>query len=165
MKTSVEIAAAFAPIVYADSIREFQMRPDTDMSRSTKCHTMTLDMLRHLESGNIAVRRELHVTAKGLWHFVLAHTELDAEPTDSDIITDLNPWIFNPDKRYAGPLHAPRDEMQRTLYEAGAPASWIALHGLETVAVAHTKALTPFQIEPLPAGITPLVPLDPPNLN
>jgi hypothetical protein len=104
---SAEIAI-LANRVFRDSVSEFEYHPNTDMTRSGKCHTMTRDLMAHLQSGSMSVRRELHMTLSGLWHYVLVHSPIDAPALPSDVITDLNPWYFDGGERFTGFMHATR---------------------------------------------------------
>jgi hypothetical protein len=136
---SAGIARDFIPTVYSDSIQEFGFHSSTDMSRSTKCHTMTLDLLKHLRSGGMHIRREFHRTPAGMWHYVLAHAAVGAQPSEEDVITDLNPWNYSPGgEAYTGYLQGPRYEVEASLRMAGAPEEHIALRGLSTLVAAHT---------------------------
>jgi hypothetical protein len=139
---SAGIAGELIPTVYSDSIQEFGLHSSTDMSRSDKCHTMTLDLLGHLQAGGMHIRRELHQTPTGLWHYVLAHAAVDAEPSKEDIITDLNPWNYDPGgAAFTGYLQGPRYKVEVSLRMAGAPEEHIALRGLSTLVAAHTDKL------------------------
>lgn len=108
-----------------------------DMSHSISCHTLTKGLWRALDIRGIPARRELHAHGE-LWHYVVAHTPIGADPKPDDIITDLNPWYFKAREWRTGYLHGPRDEVQEILYQAGCSPEAVALHGVETIVVAHT---------------------------
>lgn len=152
-QSSSEAVSALIPHIYESSIAEFGFHPNTDMSRSVKCHTLSKDLMLALRTQGITVRRELHKSPSGLWHYVLAHGELEAPAQDEDVITDLNPWLFDGGGQYTGYLHAPRNEVMHTLETAGAPEEYIALRSVATVILPHTEdLLTPHTHPPLPIG-------------
>ncbi|GEM_PF-2627456 len=139
--THSQEVARLVPLIYEASIGEFGLHPNTDMSRSNKCHTLTKDMLLALRCEEIAVRRELHKDASGLWHYIIAHTDVETPPSDEDIITDINPWCFSGGEAYTGYLHAPRQEVMATLAAADLSAEQVSLRGLSTIVLAHTEDL------------------------
>ncbi|HEV7453881.1 MAG TPA: hypothetical protein VGO07_01335 [Candidatus Saccharimonadales bacterium] len=132
------------PIIYEVTKEQLSMHPYADMSRSNRCHNLTLNLLRALDGRHIEARRELHKTSGGLWHYVIAHAPISAPPTETDIITDLNPWQFDDNPSHSGLLHAERHEVQAVLATEGAPEWFVSLRGLSTIAEAHTEVLTPF---------------------
>ncbi len=143
-----EVLAVMVPKIYADSAKEFRWHPNTDMSRSSKCHTMTLDLLRALDAEGITARRELHRNRSGYWHYIIGHAPRDAEPTMSDVITDLSPWQFDGGERFTGYLHDTRLNSMISLDEANSPAGWTCLRDLATIAMLHDERIAPFS--PLP---------------
>lgn len=145
MKSPIaRVVGELVPLIYDDTITTQRLHPYTDMSASNKCHTMTRDLQMSLASRGIQSRRELHQTSDGLWHYVIAHTLEESNPTGSDTITDLNPWQFTGPHHETGYLHARRDDILDILEKAGAPEWFISLRALSTIAKAHTMGLTPF---------------------
>lgn len=141
--------AQLVPEIYTNSIVEFRYPGGTDMSRSNKCHTLTLDLMRALHKIDIPARRELHKDPfSGVWHYVIAHGTIEAEPTNEDVITDLNPWLFPNDGRSSGYLHAPRTEVMARLKTAGMSAQDVALRALETIVLPHSTNLLSFHTHP-----------------
>lgn len=108
-----------------------------DMSHSHQCQPLSFHMLQALQNRGHVLRRELHQDDGGNWHYLLAHTDEEAQPTDSDLVTDLNPWQYSVESRLTGPLHAPRDEVMARLREEQAPEGFVALRALETIVNAH----------------------------
>lgn len=67
--------------------------PDEDISRSDQCERLSLVLYKLLDAQGLPVRRELHTHPySNQWHFIIAHSLED--PSDDDVITDLNPWTF-----------------------------------------------------------------------
>ena len=97
--------------------------------------------MSHLQSGHLEVRRELHQTRSGFWHYVIAHADAGMLPSDEDVITDLSPWFFPGGDRYTGYLHAPRQEVMATLAAANIPAEQLSLRALSTVVLPHSEEL------------------------
>jgi hypothetical protein len=141
-----ELAVAvqeLATVVYAENVVALSMPPHTDLSRGNRCDRLTLDMLAALDTQGFDVRRELHQTPDGLWHYMIAHAAPDAAPSQRDVVTDLNPWQYGNPKR-TGLLHGERTDVQVALAEAGAPAWFVSLRGIATIVTPHTTQLTPF---------------------
>lgn len=143
MSTSERLVVQLVAEIYASSIREFR-HIDPDMSRSNKCHTLTLDLFRALQKKGITVRRELHETPDGFWHYVINHS-LTPKPSGRDIITDLNPWDFPGSEPHTGFLHGARDHIQKKLLAAGADIEYVALRGVATITAIHSEKLTPLK--------------------
>ncbi len=143
MPSREKIIADLVPQIYDSSVREFRYPSPVDMSRSDKCHTMTLDLFRALGSRGISVRRELHQTTEGYWHYIINHN-VTTNPSDTDTITDLNPWAFPDSAPHTGYLHGERHYIQDILRTAGAPETYVALRGLATITALHSERLLPF---------------------
>ena len=112
-----------------------------DQSKGNRCDLLTLHAFEALEFRGDAVRRELHEDGHGNWHYLLAHGPVDAEPTDSDLMSDMNPWQWR--ETGGGILHAPRDEVMEQLRAAGAPDFFVALRSLETITKSHDTLKNP----------------------
>ena len=108
-----------------------------DMSHSHQCQPMSFHMMQALTNRGHVLRRELHQDENGNWHYLLAHTKEDADPTEHDLVTDLNPWQYTADAKVSGPLHARRDEIMDRLRLEQAPEFFVALRGLETIVQTH----------------------------
>lgn len=135
--------------IYKSSIEEFGLAAGTDMSRSDKCHTLTYDLMSQLQVGGYPVRRELHMDEADNWHYIIAHGR--GEPSDLDIITDLNPWFFGGDAAAQGPLHGVRSEVMDILRYSNVDEQYVALRGLTTIILPHTeKILSSYTHPPLP---------------
>jgi hypothetical protein len=139
-----ETVHGLAPAIYEATREELILHPYTDMSRSNRCHNLTLNLFRALDGRHIEARRELHQTPEGLWHYVIVHAPTNTPPSETDVITDLTPWQFEGAPPHSGLLHAGRREAQEILATAGAPEWFVSLRGLSTIVEAHTMALTPF---------------------
>lgn len=114
-----------------------------DQTRGNRCDLLTQAVMnRMLRIEGIALRRELHQDTDGNWHYILAHEPLDAEPTDTDLMSDLNPWQWGGSGR--GMVHLPRHELMDYLGEKGAPEHFIALRSTATVTKAHDVRRNPF---------------------
>lgn len=134
------------PLLYEGVITDFRMPAGTNLAASNQCHVLTKELFEGLQHRRIQARREFHQLPDEMpWHFVIAHTPLDAEPTEDDIITDLNPWQFMNGKTPANYtyLHAPRGEVMERLQDEGAPEYIVALRGLSTIVHSHTEVMTP----------------------
>ena len=146
MPSSVEaIVSEIVPFIYEDTRERLSLPPHTDVSRSNHCHSLTRSLHEALVSRDLEARRELHHTPDGFWHYVIAHAPRDAEPSETDIITDLNPWQFSGGKQRSGYLHTERSSVQEVLAAAEAPEWFISLRGIETIIEAHTDDLHPFR--------------------
>jgi hypothetical protein len=139
------VVGDIVPYLYQAVKDEHRMPLMANMAASNQCHVLTKGLIDALNAREIEARREYHKTPNDdPWHFVVAHTKYDAEPTEDDIITDLNPWQFK--KSVAGHytyLHAPRGEVIERLQKEGAPDYFIALRGLSTIVHSHTDKLLP----------------------
>lgn len=114
----------------------------TDQSAGNQCHQMTYLIEAALRSRGHEVGRELHRDDSGNWHYLLRHTPTESTPTETDLITDLNPWQWAKGlSKGRGLLHAPRHEVMETLRDAGAPDYFIALRSLTTLVKAHEPHL------------------------
>lgn len=112
-----------------------------DQSRGNRCDLLTYHVLRALEYREMEVRRELHMNENGSWHYILAHAHAEAEPTETDLMSDLNPWQGRDFSR--GMLHLPRAELMEQLRVSGANESFVALRSLSTIVRAHDTRLNP----------------------
>jgi hypothetical protein len=139
MKQLVEEFARYA----AEDLNEsLGLAPGYDQTKGNRCDRLTLQVAQALGQRGILLRRELHMDANEQWHYVLAHQRPDAEPTEDDLLSSLNPWQW---RSYGGGiLHMPRAEMQETLVQAGAPESFVALHSLGTIVRPHDMRAHPF---------------------
>lgn len=135
---TAQILDEIIPHVY-ESVRFKQAKPAmTDMSWSNQCHNLTYELGEALENRDVMFRRELHQSPENrTWHFVIAHANRDEEPSEDDMITDLNPWQFKPNRGQTGWLHLPRHELQATLEADGAPEYFVALRGVATITDLH----------------------------
>lgn len=109
----------------------------SDQSHSSNCDKLSLTLYNCLQARGIPGRREYHADDRGNWHYLIAYGQVDTTPTESDIITDLNPWQWTSDARLTGPLHGPRADVMERLETAGAPDFFIALRGIQTIAMPH----------------------------
>ena len=109
----------------------------TDQSSGSRCYIQTRSFQLRAEAHGILLRRELHRDELGNWHYVIAHSPPDTEPTETDTITDLNPWQFSKGKIQKGLLHGPRAVVMEALQEEGASDIVLALRGLETLVLAN----------------------------
>ena len=132
--------AEVIPEMYHDLRDNMRMPVSTNMAGSNQCHVLTRALSTALTNRGINHRREYHETSgDDPFHFVIAHTPGEAEPSEADLITDLNPWQFLPMVPLGYTyIHAPRHEVMQQLAEAGAPDYFVALRGLETIVHAHT---------------------------
>ncbi|MGK2896688.1 MAG: hypothetical protein ACSLEY_03765 [Candidatus Saccharimonadales bacterium] len=143
MATLNNLVNEIVPPMFEAIVQDRQYPTGYNMAGSNQCHVLTKGLLIALESCGELARREFHTIDEGkIWHYVIAHMPIDVEPTDKDIITDLNPWQFMRDTRAGGTfLHGSRLEVMDRLYQAGAPDYFIALRGLSTIAQAHKVEL------------------------
>lgn len=138
------VIADIVPDMYYDLRERLRLPLNTNMASSNQCHVLTKGLSTALSLRGIEHRREYHETPDDdPFHFVIAHTPRDSDPSDSDLITDLNPWQFLPSASvHHTYIHAPRHELMQRLADAGAPDYFIALRGLETIVHAHTDMPT-----------------------
>lgn len=138
------------PPMYQDIKTDFDMPPTSNLAASNQCHVLSKGLWIALNSRKIESRREYHKTPnEAPWHFMIAHTPIDAEPSDDDLITDLNPWHYMNGRapiNYSY-LHAPRGEVMERLRAEGAPEYIVALRGLSTIVRAHTEVAHPSQLK------------------
>ena len=123
-----------APQLYQAQAEAMGIPAWTDMSRSHQCQPMSHHMMQALQRRDYSVRRELHQDESGNLHNLQAHGD---EPTERELLTDLNPWQYGPETNATGLLHAPRDEVMARLRQERAPEFFVALRGLETIVAAH----------------------------
>lgn len=130
------------PNLYDSVASDFQYPPGVNLAGSNQCHVLSKGLWLALDARGIRSRRELHQDDEGLWHYVVAHTPLDAQPSEDDIVTDLNPWQFmdRPPLHYTY-LHESRQDLMDRLASEGAPDYFVALRGLATVVMPHTDSL------------------------
>jgi hypothetical protein len=83
------------------------------------------------------------MTSNGIWHFLIAHAGPEAAPSEDDLVSDLNPWQFMPERPVIGALHGPRAAVEKRLQLEGAPDWFISLRGLWTIRELHTNARKP----------------------
>lgn len=140
-RPSFDMLNSFAENASKEVNRQLLLPEWKDQSAGNQCHALTFHVMTALQYADIPVRRELHRDRFDNWHYVLAHTALDAMPTDDDLISDLNPWQWRPERMGSGPIHAPRGELMEILRRSGAPEFFIALRSLETVVKAHEPKL------------------------
>ena len=130
---------SLADKVYADSMKEFDYADVTEVTHSTKCHTLTKDLMTSLQNEGFPVRRELHMDEQGRWHYIIAHSTDSA--SDLDTITDMNPWFSSDIDEHTGLLHGQRLEVMDTLLQKGMQPEFVALRSLSTIVLPHTETL------------------------
>ena len=130
-----------APLLYEECNRSQGAPLTMDQTRGSNCDFLTLNMLDCLQNRGYELRREYHRDSNSNWHYLLAHSPIDAEPSMNDMVTDLNPWQWSTDRQYSGLLHAPRDKLMQQLSDTGAPEFFIALRGLDTIVMTHKAAM------------------------
>ena len=113
-----------------------------DLSQSDRCHALTLDMWRIMDTAGVPARREFYYR-DGHLHFNIVHASPDALPSENDVITNLNPWQWTPDLVRTGYLHGPRHEVIQALRVAGVDEKYIALQRAETAILPHCTFLLP----------------------
>lgn len=119
---------------------ELGLPPQYDQTKGNRCDRLTLDVMEGLRNRGVFVRRELHMDQDDNWHYVLSHGQ--NEPSETGLITSLNPWQG---RAYGGGIiHAPRNEVLDRLHAEGMPASFVALHSLQTIVKHHDEAKHPF---------------------
>jgi hypothetical protein len=143
MKSTQNIVSDLVPGINAGISDQLGLPPLTDMSRNNFCHEQTLALYNNLHTRGLESRRELHQNNQG-WHFIIAHAATNSEPSDSDIMTDMNPWQYAGTQAGSGHLHLPRHELMTVLANAGAPEYFVSLRGLATVTQAHTMRMNPY---------------------
>lgn len=113
-----------------------------DQTRGNRCDLLTLSVMNQtLSNEGLQLSRELHQNEHGDWHYILAHRAPDAEPTETDLMSDLNPWQWGGSGQ--GILHMPRNELMDHLSNKGAPAHFVALRSLTTITKAHDLRSNP----------------------
>jgi hypothetical protein len=114
------------------------------MSHSNNCSHLTLSLYGLLGQRGVESRRELHQNAEGFWHYVIVHAPVDSVPSETDTITDLNPWQYITTNGHIGFLHGQRNAVEEILGKTDSPDWFISLRGLATITKAHSLKLTPF---------------------
>ncbi|MBP9667846.1 hypothetical protein KBD87_03510 [Candidatus Saccharibacteria bacterium] len=117
--------------------------PNHDQSNGNRCDALTHAVMQAMMNREMTFRRELHQDKEGNWHYILAHAAPKEKPTDDDLMTDMNPWQWR--DFGGGILHVPRRELMAILASEGAPVSFIALRGVETITEAHDRRVNPYQ--------------------
>lgn len=133
---------AIIPGMFGNIARDFRYPEGTNMAASDQCHVLSKGLYIALKNQGLETRRELH-RDKEVWHYLIAHSPETGEPTEQDIITDLNPWQFmegEPDRTYTF-LHGSREEVMDRLVREGAPDYFVALRGISTIQKAHSLTL------------------------
>lgn len=114
-----------------------------DQTKGNRCDLLTQAVMQRMANlDRIVLRRELHQNDTGDWHYMLAHEPIDTEPTNNDLMSDLNPWQWS--ERGRGILHMPRGELMEFLTSQGAPEHFVALRAVETIVKAHDTRSNPF---------------------
>jgi hypothetical protein len=111
----------------------------SDMSHGNQCQHLSFDMNTALKNRGTIANREYHENGDGNWHYLLAHTFLDEEPSDDDLITDLNPWQGLGNNSRTGLLHGRRAEVMDQMFDAGVPEHLVALRGIATIRKRHAE--------------------------
>jgi hypothetical protein len=142
-----DVIEQVVPQMYEDFLTDFQYPFGTNPAATNQCHILTKTLHIALQNRGIETRRELHRTEDGLWHFLVAHTPADAEPSEDDVVTDLNPWQFmeSAPGHYTF-IHDSRQAVMEKLAREGAPDYFISLRGLATIVKSHVE-------ETMPAGL------------
>lgn len=142
--TSIEEQVRQYALYAAEELNEAMgLAPGYDQTRGNRCDKLTFGVMQALQSQGLVLRRELHKDDAGNWHYLLAHEVPDATPTNADLISDLNPWQW---RDYGGGiLHAPREEVMARLRDEGAPAHFVALRSIATIAERHDTRPNPFR--------------------
>lgn len=112
-----------------------------DQTIGNRCDLLTYYVLALLYKDGLVARRELHFDQEKNWHFLIAHA-VTAKPSENDVISDLNPWQWR--NHGGGILHGTRNEVIKMLGTQGAPESFIALRGLETLYSPHHEPINPY---------------------
>ncbi len=132
----------FARYASEDLNKNMGLPAGYDQSMGNRCDILTYDVMEAMKHRSVLLRRELHQDEDGNWHYLLANEPRYCEPTDDDLVTDLNPWQW---RTYGGGiLHAPRAELMQALNEAGAPDTFVALRSMATITKIHDTRINPF---------------------
>ncbi|MCA9332422.1 hypothetical protein KDA00_00955 [Candidatus Saccharibacteria bacterium] len=112
-------------------------RKTDDFPRSDQCGRLSLVLFKLLDAKGLPVRRELHTHPySNQWHFILAHGT--GEPSDDDIITDLNPWTFaTTDEKLPDFLHTDRRRAIDAVLASGSHQVRAECLEISTIAVAN----------------------------
>lgn len=134
-----QIVADIVPGMYDSIAHDFHYPLGTNLAGSNQCHVLSKGLWIALNNRGIETRRERHEAENGDWHYLIAHAPVDAEPSDEDVITDLNPWQFMPSPPLnLGHLHGTRAEVTGTIEQHGASNHVQSLRLLRTLVLAHT---------------------------
>ncbi len=140
-----QVVNEIVPAMYQDVGQLYPL--GYNLASSNQCHVLSKGLWLALRQRDIEARREYHEAPNGDWHYFIAHTPLDAEPQEDDIITDLNPWQF---KSGSAPfnqfLHGPRQQVIAELEQAGASSHVRSLRALSTVALSHHEHINSPQV-------------------
>lgn len=117
-----------------DVNREIGAPLSTDQTRGNRCDLLTYFVMEAMQNQGLPVRREFHTNGK-FWHYILAHDAPNAEPSEDDIISDLNPY----QGRAQGGriLHGPRREVLHDLTQAGVDLVMVTLRSTATIEAPH----------------------------
>lgn len=137
MTAEFAIIQDIVPEMYLEMAAQMNRPPHTNMAQSNQCHVLTRGLHNALHGRGLIARREYHSLEDGRWHYLIAHHDADTQPSDTDIITDLNPWQFMPGRTNRTFLHGERREIQEMLRDTGAPEWFISLRGIATIAKTH----------------------------
>ncbi len=138
------VVADIVPHLYDSVATDFHFPSGTNLAGSNQCHVLSKGLWIALNNRGIETRRERHEAQNGDWHYLLAHAPVDSEPSENDVITDLNPWQFmsRPDSSL-GHLHGTRQEVTNAMEARGASGHVRSLRLLSTLTLAHTVELMP----------------------
>lgn len=114
-----------------------------DQTKSNRCDLLTHYVLTRLQNDGLVARRELHIDPEQNWHFLIAHAGMTQDPSDKDLISDLNPWQYR--DHGGGILHGSREEVMNALRLNNAPESFVALRGLSTLRNLNHEPINPFK--------------------
>lgn len=140
-----DLVAELVPHVYEDvGAHHMSRQVHTDLSRSNLCNPLSHTLQEVLSVRNISSRRERHHTGRTAWHFLIAASLPDTQPSETDMVVDLNPWRFEGcPPQYTGYLFGTRQAVQDILHDAGAPDWYVSLRGIETIVEKHTMTRVP----------------------
>lgn len=124
----------------ADVNREIGAPIGTDQTRGNRCDLLTYYVMQAMQNRDLPVQRELHTNEK-FWHYLLAHKLPESEPSEDDIITDLNP--FQGRSQGGRIMHGPRGEVLRELTQAGVDLVMVTLRSTATIDIAHDERKSP----------------------
>ncbi|MBC7512233.1 hypothetical protein H7142_01055 [Candidatus Saccharibacteria bacterium] len=137
-----QIVADIVPGMYDSIAADFHYPPGTNLAGSNQCHVLSKGLWIALKNRGIETRRERHEAENGDWHYLIAHAPVDAEPSDEDVITDLNPWQFmDRPPLNLGYLHGTRDKVTDIMESHGASQHARSLRLLSTLSIAHVVTM------------------------